>query len=673
VVKRAILAVLLATLGISASADENWKWNASRIRFYPKPPAGGGGGVGCTVNGIANAVVYETGAGGCASEAAFTYNPSSNILDVDNITLNNGGLRIFDTNASHQLSIVPGSDLTAARTFTLVTGDAARTVTLNGNPTLNDWFDQNVKAAASPTFARVGMAAGALATPNIHFGGDWGFLSEGTDDMGFTLDGSTYYLRFQAALATLAAPFTVSGAASRTTLEGPLVLDSGFRYSSTVTAGEITADVNDYTGCTTSTSSFCRVSTDATRTITSLARPASDPEGTVLTMCNVGGFNVVLADSSGLGTAENRFLFDGADVTMTPNQCVTLVYDITSVRWRNAVRPGAAGGGGAGTWGSITGTLSAQTDLQTALDAKMPYPGANGFLARTAATTLASRTFTSSDGSIIWVAPDGVASNPDATVDSSVFQRYAHGTADPPGTCVRGQLYEETDTAELYWCRNNVWMLLYGDQNTVPAADGGTGQTTATDDNALVGDGTAWAKEPIPDCDAADSALNYNAGGAAGSRFSCVTIEGSGGAGGTAAPNYSQSFTSQTSVTVTHNLGTQNLHLSCFDGSNNNIQPSAWSIAGTAPYDITVTFGVAQTGRCVVNGTGSNKYAADVASATTWTITGATHGLNTADLVVVTKDSSGNRIEPSSVSINATTKDVTIVWGVAQAGRVMLQ
>lgn len=28
------------------------------------------------------------------------------------------------------------------------------------------------------------------------------------------------------------------------------------------------------------------------------------------------------------------------------------------------------GGGGGGTWGSITGTLSNQTDLQTALDAK---------------------------------------------------------------------------------------------------------------------------------------------------------------------------------------------------------------------------------------------------------------------------------------------------------------
>jgi hypothetical protein len=48
------------------------------------------------------------------------------------------------------------------------------------------------------------------------------------------------------------------------------------------------------------------------------------------------------------------------------------------------------GGGGGGTWGSITGTLSNQTDLQTALDAKQPVittlPVANGGTNLTTAT-----------------------------------------------------------------------------------------------------------------------------------------------------------------------------------------------------------------------------------------------------------------------------------------------
>jgi len=71
------------------------------------------------------------------------------------ITLNNTGLHLLDTNASHDLIIAPGSDLTADRTLTLTTGDSARTITLSGNPTLDDWFDQAVKIASSPTFAAI--------------------------------------------------------------------------------------------------------------------------------------------------------------------------------------------------------------------------------------------------------------------------------------------------------------------------------------------------------------------------------------------------------------------------------------------------------------------------------------------------------------------------------------
>lgn len=57
------------------------------------------------------------------------------------ITLPNTGLKILDTNASHTLGIVPGSDLTANRTLTVTTGDSSRAVTLSG--------DFTVTAAAS--------------------------------------------------------------------------------------------------------------------------------------------------------------------------------------------------------------------------------------------------------------------------------------------------------------------------------------------------------------------------------------------------------------------------------------------------------------------------------------------------------------------------------------------
>lgn len=52
------------------------------------------------------------------------------------LTLVNTGLQLLDTNASHYLVIAPGSDLSANRTLTLTTGDASRTVTLNGNLTV---------------------------------------------------------------------------------------------------------------------------------------------------------------------------------------------------------------------------------------------------------------------------------------------------------------------------------------------------------------------------------------------------------------------------------------------------------------------------------------------------------------------------------------------------------
>lgn len=64
------------------------------------------------------------------------------------VPFDNTGLHILDTDASHDLIIAPGSDLTADRTLTITTGDAARTLTMTGNITGN----QDVSTTASPTF-----------------------------------------------------------------------------------------------------------------------------------------------------------------------------------------------------------------------------------------------------------------------------------------------------------------------------------------------------------------------------------------------------------------------------------------------------------------------------------------------------------------------------------------
>lgn len=68
------------------------------------------------------------------------------------------------------------------------------------------------------------------------------------------------------------------------------------------------------------------------------------------------------------------------------------------------------------------------------------------------------------------------------------------------------------------------------------------------------------------------------------------------------------------------------------------------------------------------------RYAADETSSSTWTITGATHGLGTCDVVVSTYDGSSPRalITPATLTCNTSTFDVTITWGSPQAGRVVI-
>jgi hypothetical protein len=80
-----------------------------------------------------------------------------------------------------------------------------------------------------------------------------------------------------------------------------------------------------------------------------------------------------------------------------------------------------SGAGGSTAWGGITGTLSSQTDLQTALDAKQGLDATltglaayntNGLLTQTAADTFTGRTITGTANQITVTNGDGVAGNP---------------------------------------------------------------------------------------------------------------------------------------------------------------------------------------------------------------------------------------------------------------------
>lgn len=53
-----------------------------------------------------------------------------------NVQIPNTGLRVLDSNSSHYLSLIPGSNITADRNLVLTTGDASRTISLSGDLTI---------------------------------------------------------------------------------------------------------------------------------------------------------------------------------------------------------------------------------------------------------------------------------------------------------------------------------------------------------------------------------------------------------------------------------------------------------------------------------------------------------------------------------------------------------
>ncbi len=85
--------------------------------------------------GTANQITVTLGAGTIALSVPNAFVPPGTVDPVGVVTVTNEGLHLLDTNASHDLIIKPGSDLSADRILTLTTGDAARTVALGGDLT----------------------------------------------------------------------------------------------------------------------------------------------------------------------------------------------------------------------------------------------------------------------------------------------------------------------------------------------------------------------------------------------------------------------------------------------------------------------------------------------------------------------------------------------------------
>jgi hypothetical protein len=77
---------------------------------------------------------------------------------------------------------------------------------------------------------------------------------------------------------------------------------------------------------------------------------------------------------------------------------------------------------------------------------------------------------------------------------------------------------------------------------------------------------------------------------------------------GSGAANYAYNFAAQTTVTIpgaAHSLGTANLIVDCYDNSQpaKKVEPNDVTVSPST-YDVTVTFAIPQSGKCIVNASG---------------------------------------------------------------------
>lgn len=110
----------------------------------------------------------------------------------------------------------------------------------------------------------------------------------------------------------------------------PLITASAGRLTSVISPAQLTANTDNWNPTGLSTARVIRFSTDAARNLTGIV---AQPDGTVLTLRNVGGFTCTLKNLV-TSTAANQFALP-ADIALAPQQAVTLWYDGTPAgpRW----------------------------------------------------------------------------------------------------------------------------------------------------------------------------------------------------------------------------------------------------------------------------------------------------------------------------------------------------
>jgi hypothetical protein len=285
------------------SASKCWAWNSAgtAVEFVT---CGSGGGSSPTPPGGSTTQVQVNLSGAFTGYSGFTFNGT--VLSVPNDILV-GGVSVCLEDGTN-CPAGSGDNQTAAEVPFTPAGSVAAT---NVQTAIQELDTEKQPLDADLT------ALAANSTPGLWVAGT---------NVPRTLTGTTE----QVAVAN------GSGAGGNPTLSIPSPLTiPGLLHLSNVSPAQITADQNGYAGCAGAIT--CRVSTNATRTITGFVAPTG---GRILYIVNVGSFDLVLANESASSSGAERItIFGAADFTVPPKGIAMLVYDLTAARWRFVTLP----------------------------------------------------------------------------------------------------------------------------------------------------------------------------------------------------------------------------------------------------------------------------------------------------------------------------------------------